>query len=55
MQDVAYIGLTIGFFGLLWVMVRGCERFVGGDDVGTTPGGLSEEPSEAAATAEVGS
>jgi|GEM_PF-3227776 len=55
MQDVAYIALTIGFFGLLWLMVLGCERIVGAGDVGTMPGGLPEEPSEAAAAAEVGS
>ena len=55
MQDLAYIALTIGFFGLLWLMVLGCERIVGGGDAGTTPGGLPEEPSEESATAEVGS
>jgi hypothetical protein len=27
MQDLAYIGLTIVVFGVLWLIVRGVERF----------------------------
>jgi hypothetical protein len=27
MQDLAYIGLTIVVFGVLWLIVKGVERF----------------------------
>jgi hypothetical protein len=27
MQDLAYIGLTIAVFGLLYVLLKGVERF----------------------------
>jgi hypothetical protein len=27
MQDLLYIGLTIVVFGVLWLIVRGVERF----------------------------
>ena len=27
MQDLAYIGLTILVFGVLWLIVKGVERF----------------------------
>jgi hypothetical protein len=27
MQDVLYIGLTIVVFGVLWLIVKGVERF----------------------------
>jgi hypothetical protein len=27
MQDVLYIGLTLVVFGVLWLLVKGVERF----------------------------
>jgi hypothetical protein len=27
MQDLAYVGLTIVVFGVLWLIVKGVERF----------------------------
>jgi hypothetical protein len=26
-EDLAYLGLTIGVFGFLWLLVKGVERF----------------------------
>jgi len=26
MADIAYLGLTVGFFALTWALIRLCER-----------------------------
>lgn len=34
MRDVVYVAITIGFFALAALFVRGCTRIVGPDDPG---------------------
>lgn len=31
MQDFIYLLATIGFFGLMWLFVIGCDRIIGPD------------------------
>ncbi len=39
MQDVVYLLTTVGFFGLMWLFVLGCDRVIGREDQGSVPGG----------------
>ena len=32
MRDVVFVAITVGFFGLAGLFVRGCARIVGPDD-----------------------
>lgn len=32
MQDIIYLLATVGFFGLMWLFVNGCDRIIGPDD-----------------------
>ena len=43
MQDIIYLLVTIGFFGLMWLFVIGCDRIIGPDDESTM---TTETPSE---------
>ena len=54
MQDLIYILLTIAFFALMAAFVVGCERIVGRDDDGATPGGEQQLEPSASTTVEVG-
>ena len=49
MQDGLYILATIGIFATMAALVLGCERIVGTDESGATPGG---EPAPSAELAE---
>lgn len=32
MQDMIYLLATVGFFGLMWLFVIGCDRIIGPDE-----------------------
>jgi len=31
-QDIIYLVATVGFFGLMWLFVIGCDRIIGPDE-----------------------
>ena len=39
MQDVIYLLITAGFFGVCLAMLRLCERIIGPDPTDVTPSG----------------
>jgi hypothetical protein len=49
MADVLYLALIVGFFGLLVLLVKACDRIIGPDDLVTAarsahPGDEPGEP-----------
>ena len=47
MQDIFYLLATVGFFGLMWLFVIGCDRIIGPDDGTSEP---DSSPGELPAT-----
>jgi hypothetical protein len=41
MRDVVFVAITVGFFGLAGLFVRGCAKIVGPDDLAL---GRGDEP-----------
>lgn len=44
MQDIIYLLATVGFFGLMWLFVVGCDRIIGPDDDAMTLTNVTSEP-----------
>jgi hypothetical protein len=52
MRDVVYVAITVGFFSLAGLFVRGCARIVGPDDASLGPDGHIGDDDVAAGVAE---
>jgi len=50
MQDLIYVGLTVGFFALIGAMLMGCEHLIGKQDGPCVPGGLGDGVNESTGT-----